>query len=394
MRRLAVGLVVVVCAHVAMPVAMAGLSDDLASVKQRIEAVRSQVGETEAERTELANQVLEVAAELDAAADALDIAQDRLADTDRALALTQARIDELQQSMAERTSAIESMRVDIASLRSAARERAVQLYMDGEVADTIDFFDIGDVELVSVGLIYAERVQEVVDRDVARFSALSAREQEYVDRLALEAAALDAERDDLEAQRLERTRAADTVAVRASSVQERLEEQQALLDEIDDEIDHFEGEIAALAREQRRIEEQIAYEQSLAGRRPGELLRPVPGGVSSGFGLRVHPILGDTRMHTGWDMNAGCGAPIRAAAAGRVFVNGAQGGYGITVMIDHGGGMSTLYAHQTRTNVSYGQTVELGDVIGYIGSTGLSTACHLHFEVRLAGRPVDPADYL
>jgi murein DD-endopeptidase MepM/ murein hydrolase activator NlpD len=93
-------------------------------------------------------------------------------------------------------------------------------------------------------------------------------------------------------------------------------------------------------------------------------------------------------------MNAACGEPIRAAAQGRVFVADWKGGYGITVMIDHGGGMATLYAHQSRAAVGYGQQVSTGDVIGYAGTTGISTGCHLHFEVRLAGAPVDPAQYL
>jgi murein DD-endopeptidase MepM/ murein hydrolase activator NlpD len=108
----------------------------------------------------------------------------------------------------------------------------------------------------------------------------------------------------------------------------------------------------------------------------------------------MHPILGYRRLHTGVDMNAAYGDPIVAAADGRVIFTGWRGGYGNTVIIDHGGGVATLYAHQSSIAVGYGDVVNGGDVIGYIGSTGLSTGPHLHFEVRESGTPVDPAGYL
>ena len=121
---------------------------------------------------------------------------------------------------------------------------------------------------------------------------------------------------------------------------------------------------------------------------------PVPGAITSGFGERYHPILHYTRMHTGADMHAGSGTPIHACRAGVVVIAGSQGGYGNAVVIDHGGGMGTVYAHQSSLAVDEGQQVDAGDVIGYVGSTGLATGPHLHFEVRLSGNPVDPASYL
>ncbi len=98
-------------------------------------------------------------------------------------------------------------------------------------------------------------------------------------------------------------------------------------------------------------------------------------------------------MHTGIDIDGPRGADIVAAASGTVIHAGSYGGYGNTVIIDHGGGMATLYAHQSSVIVSNGQKVLIADVIGYVGSTGLSTGPHLHFEVRLSGDPVDPTTY-
>jgi murein DD-endopeptidase MepM/ murein hydrolase activator NlpD len=93
-------------------------------------------------------------------------------------------------------------------------------------------------------------------------------------------------------------------------------------------------------------------------------------------------------------MTAGSGQEIRAGASGRVIFAAVRGGYGNTIIIDHGGGMTTLYAHQSSFNVSYDDQVGAGDVIGFAGSSGLATGPHLHFEVRIFGAPVDPAEYL
>lgn len=99
-------------------------------------------------------------------------------------------------------------------------------------------------------------------------------------------------------------------------------------------------------------------------------------------------------MHNGVDMNASQGDPIYAAKGGTVILAGVKGGYGNTIMIDHGGGFVTLYAHQSRLGAKVGDRVDAGEVIGYIGSTGQSTAPHLHFEVRINGSPVDPERYI
>lgn len=99
-------------------------------------------------------------------------------------------------------------------------------------------------------------------------------------------------------------------------------------------------------------------------------------------------------LHPGIDIGAAMGTPIRAAAAGTVIVAAYSGGYGNLVVIDHGNGLATAYAHQSQIAVSVGQQVAQGQLIGYVGSTGFSTGPHLHFEVRVNGSPVDPMGYL
>ena len=126
----------------------------------------------------------------------------------------------------------------------------------------------------------------------------------------------------------------------------------------------------------------------------GRYLWPADGSPSSPFGYRVHPIFGTLRFHSGLDIAAGGGAPIRAADSGTVIHSGWYGGYGNCLIIDHGGGYSTLYAHCSALYVSYGQAVRQGQTVAAVGSTGYSTGPHLHFEVRINGNPVDPRGFL
>jgi murein DD-endopeptidase MepM/ murein hydrolase activator NlpD len=113
-------------------------------------------------------------------------------------------------------------------------------------------------------------------------------------------------------------------------------------------------------------------------------------GVSSGFGQRLHPLDGTPHFHTGVDLRAAEGTAIKAAAGGVVRRAGARGGYGNAVEIDHGNGLSTLYAHARALNVEEGQAISPGQELGWVGHTGKATGPHLHFEVRVDGKPVDP----
>jgi murein DD-endopeptidase MepM/ murein hydrolase activator NlpD len=116
--------------------------------------------------------------------------------------------------------------------------------------------------------------------------------------------------------------------------------------------------------------------------------------ITSPFGSRVHPIYGTVRMHTGIDFGADSGTAIRAAADGVVVSASWYGGYGNATIIDHGGGLATLYGHQSSMGVSAGQKVTAGQTIGRVGCTGDCTGPHLHFETRVNGDPVNPANYL
>lgn len=127
----------------------------------------------------------------------------------------------------------------------------------------------------------------------------------------------------------------------------------------------------------------------------GTFMMPVSGKISSYFGYRKHPYRRISRtFHTGVDIPARTGTPIRSVAAGRVIYSGWRSGYGLMVEVDHGNGMSTVYAHCSRLSVKLGQTVGNGQSVGQVGRTGITTGSHLHFEVRRKGAVVDPMRFL
>lgn len=153
---------------------------------------------------------------------------------------------------------------------------------------------------------------------------------------------------------------------------------------------------------QQKIAEARAREElnktnsrnSIILRGTGIMAFPSDASTSSAFGWRMHPVLGYRRFHAGLDFAASYGSTIRAADSGTVIMAGWYGGYGNAVIIDHGKGITTLYGHSSQLFVSEGQTVQPGQAIAAVGSTGLSTGPHLHFEVRKDGTPVDPMNYL
>lgn len=132
------------------------------------------------------------------------------------------------------------------------------------------------------------------------------------------------------------------------------------------------------------------FEASGVGQSSGKLVRPTAGRRTSGYGMRRHPILRYKRMHSGLDFGGGYGAPIYAVTDGKVTFAGRKGGFGKFVKIKHSGGLASGYAHMSRIAVSNGRNVRRGQIIGYIGSTGLSTGPHLHYELYRNGRAINP----
>lgn len=178
--------------------------------------------------------------------------------------------------------------------------------------------------------------------------------------------------------------------IRTRYVDELNENERTLLSEIDEyrkQIEEVENEIAKLTADSYTIDSKYIG---------GEMAWPIPGHtrISSNYGMRTHPITGIYKLHTGVDISAGTGTDFVAANDGIVTKADYNGAYGNMVIIDHGGGISTLYAHGSEIMVHTGQVVKKGDVVLKVGSTGYSTGPHAHFEVRINGQPTNPLPYI
>jgi len=194
----------------------------------------------------------------------------------------------------------------------------------------------------------------------------------------------------LETDYRERVLNLDDVRKQQKALLTRLQTHRRKLEAYVDGLEHSSAEL------EKRLQSIISQKGSVLGpiMSSGQFIYPVGGPITSPFGYRTHPILGTTRFHAGMDFGVGEGTPIRAADHGVVIHADWCGGYGNAVIIQHGHDISTLYGHCSRLLVHQGQAVRQGDVVGEVGSTGMSTGPHLHFEVRQGGTPVDPRGYL
>ena len=213
---------------------------------------------------------------------------------------------------------------------------------------------------------------------------------------------LDEEKENLELKEAELLWQLEEAHALIKKMEENLETEKQLRLQVVAEEDRVQREInakvAELARQQelerqRRLREQQRAQGSSAGMSvtgTGELMWPVGGAITSEFGIRRHPVFGDMRQHNGIDIAASHGTIVVAADGGTVITSGYNSSYGNYVVISHGNGMTTLYAHLSSRSVNVGASVAKGQQVGLIGSTGISTGPHLHFEVSINGSRVNP----
>ena len=390
-------LLLALTAVLLVPSGIAGafdLNDDLDNVNSRIDDINAQIAAANSSRTSVVNDIMQTR-------DALQLRQAELAATESEIEATEDHIEErqraleslrfqLQQSYQE----LAETRVRLDDSKEQARSWVRAAYIGSNTGTESIALSADSLTSVYIGLQYLEYLAADNDRAMLEYETLQT--QELRQQALIEAdeasvsetiAGLDVIREDL-------GRLAGDQADLAEQVAAQLGELTLKLDAVDAAIAEFADELDVLEAEQARVERLIEEEASREGEAPGVLVRPVPGAITSGFGMRYHPILGYARLHAGIDLRAGYGQEIKAAASGRIIFSGVRGGYGNTLIIDHGGGMTTLYAHQSSVTVGYDDQVDAGSIIGYVGSTGLSTGPHLHFEVRINGTPVDPADYI
>jgi murein DD-endopeptidase MepM/ murein hydrolase activator NlpD len=387
-------LVLLLVGLFAVPAFGGSLDDELKEVRQSVLALAAQIDDIAADRSMLARDVLDSEGKLDEiethiATASAKLERVRTEHSERAGTLAVVRSD-----LADRFATLAVIRSDLADARDDAKASLLQAYMSGGTAQPSIAFSATAVTDISVGVAYLDVLTGHRSGAAARYAKVVAEQESEEAKAKRVEEDLVSEVTGLEATASQLKATEDELKDRESDLVAEYERQKELLALVKAEIRDFQGEIRGLESEEASIKSRIRSAAKQAGTKPSRLVRPVAGAISSGFGERVHPILGTSRMHNGVDMNAAQSDPIKAAASGKVILSGVKGGFGNTVMIDHGGGMVTLYAHQSKLGVSVGQKVEAGQMIGYIGSTGLSTGPHLHFEVRINGTPRNPAKYL
>jgi murein DD-endopeptidase MepM/ murein hydrolase activator NlpD len=289
------------------------------------------------------------------------------------------QIDRVREELREAQAQIDATQAQIDHVESIAQEQAVALYMDGGT-DTIDALldsaSLGELdekaELMGVASVNNSNA-------LVKYGRLRA-VIEAQNRVMLTKSA------DLSRRRSKRV----AVLQKLSSKRELLHSKVSMLRKQlgikESKEAHLESESASIR--DAILEHQAKNAVAALGTSNEGFIWPVNGGVTSYYGPRWG------RMHTGIDIDAVTGQPIVAAKEGTVILASAYSGYGNAVIIDHGGGYSTLYGHMSAFNTSNGASVDQGDIIGYVGCTGSCTGDHLHFEVRVNGEPVDPMPYL
>jgi murein DD-endopeptidase MepM/ murein hydrolase activator NlpD len=360
---------------------------------------------------------------------ALEDANDRVADAAEALSDVQARLPDAQRRLAEANRTLRAAKARADSATRAARvaaqnvtkaqarlrraEHAVEEARDRLSALSADAYRSGG--LSDLNAIMGATPADLADR-LSYVENLAARQREALDQVtAARRTAVQAQNEQLRAQQAadqarrttdralrEATTARNAAAAAQAEITTLVAQREEALRVAAEERDATLARYKELQAESARIAAEIQALARSGGSptisRGVRLSMPVRGWKSSDFGMRYHPIYHVWRLHTGVDFAAAGGSPIWAAADGRVFRAGWNGGYGNFTCVYHGvyagKGFATCYAHQSVILVSVGQRVKRGQQIGRVGTTGTSTGNHLHFEVRLDGQPVDPVPWL
>lgn len=366
------------------------------TTSERIDELKTLVSEASREEA-FALSTLQDARNRKAAAEA------ELAAVQRELAGAQAVLDSAQQRSDEISGRVValSLAIDEAE-RSLQRARRDFQNASGDIYKQASYgyataVDVEDLTESQAAEKYLEAVTDKNQRDIGLYLDRLGGMAEQRAQLETEKEAVTAARAEAEAKRNEVARLKDSQQASRDALATQTAQEQAILRQIQSRKGEYERQLAVLQAESDAIARRLRQRQGGGSTQPsgsGVLSRPVSAPVTSLFGARVHPVFGNVRMHNGIDFGASYGTPIKAAGDGTVVEAGVMSGYGNVVIIDHGNGLATLYAHMSGFGVSSGQRVTRGQTVGYVGATGYVTGPNLHFEVRLSGTPVDPLKYL
>jgi murein DD-endopeptidase MepM/ murein hydrolase activator NlpD len=387
---IAASAVVALC----VPVALGqSLYDRKNAVDSRISGLRDSIQRAKAREGVLTSEISDASSRIDSLDGDITVLSDKLAVLERDLAAHRSRLARLQARLREQAATLRRLTLQHAVAQRRLEERLVQLYESNEASE---------LEI----LLQAQTFSDLLEQ-LDYFRAIGQQDKRIADtikrlqtemRLAKQQTASTkaevSKATAILAQKTEEQRAARAALLaRQAALAAARDSKQGLLADVKQERHADEEDLEAMQAASAAIAAQIQGAQGgssgSGGGTPSSsgLIWPVSGPITSGFGWRWG------RMHEGIDIGAACGTTIHAAASGTVIYAGWMDGYGNITIIDHGGGLATAYGHQSSLYVG-GGSVSQGQAIGAVGSTGHSTGCHLHFEVRVNGTPVNPLNYL
>jgi murein DD-endopeptidase MepM/ murein hydrolase activator NlpD len=370
--------------------------DQKSQIDARISSLQSAIAQAKQKEGVLSSQIANASTEIDSLESDISVLSARLAVLERELAAHRARLARLEDRFEQQTRYLNHLRRQLEIAQARLEARLVEIYQSEE-AGVLDI--LLQVESLSQLIEQVDYVTEIGRQDRAIVTEITdlkiemrlARERtaEVKAEVAKETAAL--------AEKTEEQRAARaTLLARQAALNAAVSEKRGLLTDTRQSRNHAEEDLDELQAASAALAAQIQASSSSGGGGGGSsgngvsssgLIWPVSGVVTSGFGWRWG------RMHEGIDISAPTGTAVRAAASGSVIFAGWMGGYGQLVVIDHGNGLATAYAHLSSIWIG-GGSVSQGSGVGALGCTGSCTGPHLHFEVRVNGSAVDPMGYL
>ena len=365
LRRVALSATLLLTLILPAVASFAGPQDQIDDNNRKLETLQGLIDQNASERNSLQAEIDNLNKDITRFQIAINKLDTRIAAVRSEIRTAQAQIDATEE--------------EIASVEEQATEQAVELYKSGGV-ETLD------------ALLNASSLVELNDRlemmGVAAENSTGALIEYSRLRAEIEEAnrELFAKQEELDARLEEQTKAQNQLAETKVELDTKLA---AVTEELVQDKSHEAGLLAQNAE----LQEQILQNQAPPGVDIGPpsaagFIWPLNNAVTSYYGPRWG------RMHTGIDIDGYSGEPIVAAKSGTVISAGSMSGYGNAVVIDHGGGISTLYGHMSEIGTSSGASINQGQLVGYVGCTGSCTGDHLHFEVRVNGSPTDPMDYL
>lgn len=296
------------------------------------------------------------------------------------------QLDSVEDKISDNTELLRKTEADLKIKNKKLQKRVRDIYINGQISYVDVLFGAKDFADLMTRMDVLKRIIK--------------HDYDLIMKVKEEKATVENTRAQLEKDKAEAEVLVTDAQAKKAKVEDKESEQQVLLDQAiydRDTSERMYEEIMAASQEvanmiRRSQMSSAGYSGAPAG--AGGMIWPISGPITSEFGWRTHPIFGTARFHSGLDIGGDYGMPIYAAASGTVIYAGWISGYGNAVIIDHGGGVTTLYGHNDSLNVSEGENVAQGQVIAMCGSTGNSTGPHCHFEVRENGEPVSPYGYL